>query len=248
MKICLLCSNLQRSWQNKTKQNFPLYNETNSKGSTKNHVAFQITRDKFKLVFVFKRCNDGVICSSQKQLVISLSSQHNDQAVSTAEHAKPDIILHYNKSKGAVDNADKMLKEFPCHKISKRWPFVFFIHIINVCALNAYVFYQMKFPNTALTRLKFVKDLGSELVKPAIKTGANPPRTGILLSVQAAMASVIGPLPQQVSPPIPANSGKGKKIAGHSAQDRKTPNIVLNVRYALHTFALSMQNPMKQLI
>ena len=143
--------------------------------------------------------------------VVLLSSQHNDQAVSTAEHVKPDIILDYNKSKGAVDSADKMLKEFSCHRISKRRPFVVLTHIINVCALNAYVLYQKKLPNTAMATLKFLKDLGFKLVKPAIKTRANPPRTGVPLSVQAAMASVIGLLPQQVPPPIPANSGKRKK-------------------------------------
>ena len=104
-----------------------------------------------------------------------------------------------------------MLKEFFCHRISKRWPFVVLTHIINVCALNTYVIYQKKLPNTALTRFNFLKDLGSELVKPAIKTRANPPRTGIPLSVQAAMASVISLLPQQVPPPIQANSGKKKR-------------------------------------
>ena len=143
--------------------------------------------------------------------IILPSSQHNDQAVSTAEHAKPDITLDYNKSKCAVDGADKTLKKFSCHRISKRWTYVFLTRVINVCALNAYVLYQKKFPNTALTRLNFLKDLGSELVKPAIKTRANPPRTRIPLSVQAAMASVIGPLPQQVPSPIPANSGKRKR-------------------------------------
>ena len=143
--------------------------------------------------------------------VILLSSQHNHQVVSTAELAKPDIILNHNKSKCAVDGADKTLKEFSCHRISKRWTFVLITRIINVCALNAYVLYQKKFPNTALTRLNFLKDLGFELVKPAIKTRVNPSRTGVPLSVQAAMASVIGPLPQQVPPPIPANSGKRKR-------------------------------------
>ena len=163
-------------------------------------------------LFLFSR--DAMIISyvpRKNKSVILLSSQHNGQAVSTAEHAKPDIILDYNKYEGAVDSADKMLKEFSCYRISKRWPFVLLTHIINVCALNVYVLYQKKFPNTALTRLNFLKDLGSELVKPAIKTRANPPRTGIPWSVQAAMASVIGPLQQQVPPPMPANSGKGKR-------------------------------------
>ena len=90
---------------------------------------------------------------SKNESVILLSSQQNNQAVSTAEHAKPDIILDYNKSKGALDSADKMLKEFSCHRISKRWLFVLLTHIINVCALNAYVLCQKKFSNTALTRL-----------------------------------------------------------------------------------------------
>ena len=42
-------------------------------------------------------------------------------------------------------------------------------------------------------------------------TRANPPRTGIPLSVQAAMASVIGPLPQLALPNVPSHSGKGKR-------------------------------------
>ena len=143
--------------------------------------------------------------------VILLSSQHSDHAVSTAEHAKPDIILDYNKSKGAVGSADKMLKEFFRHRISKRWPFVLLTHVINVCALNAYLLYKKKYPNTSLTRLNFLKELGSELVKSAIKTRANPPRTGIPTSVQAAMGTVIGLLPQQVQTPGAANSRTGKR-------------------------------------
>ena len=35
-----------------------------------------------------------------------------------------------------------------------------------------------------------------------------------------------------------------KEIVVHSVQKRKTQNIVLNVCYALHSFALNIQNPM----
>ena len=126
-----------------------------------NSSLFLFSRDAMMVSYVLRK----------NKSVILLSSQHNDQAVSIAEHTKPDIILNYNKFKGAVDSADKMLKEFSCRRISKRWPFVLLTHIITVCSLNAYVLYQKKFPNTALTRLNFLKDLGSELVKPAIKRG-----------------------------------------------------------------------------
>ena len=48
-------------------------------------------------------------------------------------------------------------------------------------------------------------------MRPAIKATSNPPRAGIPLSVQAATALIVGPLPQQVPLPTPANSGKGKR-------------------------------------
>ena len=77
----------------------------------------------------------------KNKTVILLSSQHSNHSISTSEHGKPDIILDYNKSKGAVDSADKMLKAFSCHRISKRWPLILLTHIINVSALNAYLLY-----------------------------------------------------------------------------------------------------------
>ena len=117
-----------------------------SKSREVNSSLFLLLRDAIMVSYV----------PCKNKAVILLSSQHNDQAVSTAEHAKPDIILNYNKSKGVVDSADKMLKEFSCLRISKRWPFVFLTHIINVCALNAIVLYQKKFLNKALTRVNFL--------------------------------------------------------------------------------------------
>ena len=104
-----------------------------------------------------------------------------------------------------------MLKEFSCHRISRRWPFVLLTHVLNVSALNAYLLYKKKFLNSLLTRLNFVKKLGNELIKPAIKTKAKPPRTGIPTSVQATMTAVIGPLPRQVQTPNTATSRTGKR-------------------------------------
>ena len=81
-----------------------------SKSREINSSLFLFLRDAMMMSYVPRK----------NKSVILLSNQHNNQAVSTAEHAKPDIILDYNKSKGAVDNADKMFKEFSCHRISKR--------------------------------------------------------------------------------------------------------------------------------
>ena len=67
----------------------------------------------------------------KNKAVVLLSSQHCEESASTLDHAKPNIILDYNNTKGTVDSADKMLKEFSCHRISKRWPFVLLTHIIQ---------------------------------------------------------------------------------------------------------------------
>ena len=53
---------------------------------------------------------------AKNKAVAPLSSQHYDQSISTLVHAKPTIILNYNKTKDAVDSADKMLQEFSCHE------------------------------------------------------------------------------------------------------------------------------------
>ena len=100
MTISLLRSNLQRSWRNK-KQNFVGYNKTNSKGSTKNHVAFQITRGEFKLVFAFKRCNDGVICSHLAKTNLLFCN-----------------LVNITIRQLALQNMHT-LKEFSCQRISK---------------------------------------------------------------------------------------------------------------------------------
>ena len=61
--------------------------------------------------------------SRKNKSVILLSCQHNDHPVSTAEHAKPDIILDYNKSKGTVDSANKMLKRIFLSQNLKKWSY-----------------------------------------------------------------------------------------------------------------------------
>ena len=69
-----------------------------SKSREVNSSLFLFLRDPMMVSYVPRK----------NKSVILLSSQHNDQAVSTAEHAKPDIILDYNKSKGAVDSAQQI--------------------------------------------------------------------------------------------------------------------------------------------
>ena len=79
---------------------------------------------------------------AKNKAVVLLSSQHHDQSISTLEHIEPIIILDYNRTKGAVESVDKMLKEFSDHGILNRWAFVLLKRINNVYILDAYVLYK----------------------------------------------------------------------------------------------------------
>ena len=73
-----------------------------SKSRKLNSGLFLFSRDAMMVSYVPRK----------NKSVILLSSQHNDQAVSTAENAKPVIILDYNKSKGALIVLTRCSKSF----------------------------------------------------------------------------------------------------------------------------------------
>ena len=137
----------------------------------------------------------------KNRAVILLSSHYQTASVSSSETKKPTVILDYNATKGAL--ADKMLKEFSCHRISKRWLVVLLAHLINVGTLNAYVLFKQKYAESSMTRLDFLKELSVALVTTAMQTRASFPRIRINSSVQDVMRDVLGDLPPQ---PLSASS------------------------------------------
>ena len=79
--------------------------------------------------------------------MILLSTHHHDKTVSSEENnSKSEIILHYNKTKGAVDIGDKMTRGYSCVRGTRRWPFRIFMEMIDIAALNAYILYTQRFP------------------------------------------------------------------------------------------------------
>ncbi|XP_003369100.1 piggyBac transposable element-derived protein 4 [Trichinella spiralis] len=50
--------------------------------------------------------------------VLVLSTMHNDNRVSDGKGSKPDIILHYNNTKGGVDNLDKMTSTYSSQRMT----------------------------------------------------------------------------------------------------------------------------------
>ena len=80
--------------------------------------------------------------------------------------------MHYNKTKGGVDNADKMTTLYTCAKPTRRWPFRVFMDLIDIAALNAYVIWKNKFPewkkHDRSNRQKFLRQLSIELASPNV--------------------------------------------------------------------------------
>lgn len=112
------------------------------------------------------------IYKKKNKLIHVLSSQHQDTSISDREDKKPLMILDYNATKGAVDNADKLIGEYSTVRGTRRWPLRLFMHIIDVCALNALIIYKIKNLPKKLTnhyRKYFLVSLGKDLTLPQIK-------------------------------------------------------------------------------
>jgi len=90
-------------------------------------------------VFLFPRRKDaGIVYSyipKRGKNVILMSTMIHDER----EDKKPGIILHYNRTKGAVDNVDELVKTYSCRRNSRRWPMIFFQNLLNIAVYNAAV-------------------------------------------------------------------------------------------------------------
>jgi len=76
--------------------------------------------------------------------------------------SKPEIILEYNKNKGAVDKLDMQISFSETTRKTKKWYKKLFYHILDVSVYNAYILYQSNNKKTlelSEFRLEVIKDL-----------------------------------------------------------------------------------------
>lgn len=87
---------------------------------------------------LFLFCQDVAMVSyvpKKGKLVHALSTQHSDVNVSEDDNLNPVMILDYNRTKGGIDNADKMICEFTCATRTARLPLRLFMNIIDINVL-----------------------------------------------------------------------------------------------------------------
>jgi hypothetical protein len=91
-----------------------------------------------KFIFLDGLAEFSYILKKNKRVRV-LSTQFLDDSVSDESHKNPSMILEYNRSKGGVDNADKLVREYSCARRTSRWPLRLFMNMFDIGALNAFI-------------------------------------------------------------------------------------------------------------
>ena len=85
---------------------------------------------------------------ARNKTVIHPSSQHHDNTCTgEKKDDKPEIIMHYNATKSAVDVLDKLVKEYVFTRSTRCWPLKLFLSLIDIACVNAFVLWMLKYPN-----------------------------------------------------------------------------------------------------
>ncbi|KAK7120985.1 hypothetical protein R3I94_020837 [Phoxinus phoxinus] len=120
-------------------------------------------------------------CPRKNKNVLLMSTLHRNAEISSKEHKKPEIILDYNKTKGGVDNLDKLVATYTCQRKTMRWPMVIFFNMLDVSAYNSLVLWTAIDPmwnkNKNFKRRLFLEELGEALVTPFMQRRQGIPRT-----------------------------------------------------------------------
>ena len=99
------------------------------------------------------------------------------------------MILDYNKTKSAVDNLDKLVREYRCLRTSRRWPLTLFLDFIDIAGHNAFCAWSDHEPNYRVENLidaDFLMQLAEDLVKALIDGRTRNP-VGIQEPILAAI-------------------------------------------------------------
>lgn len=140
-------------------------------------VEFLPNRVKKEGSTMFGFQNDVTLASHVPKVgkaVLFLSTMHHSDNVITDPIKKPisEINKFYNGTNGGVDTMDQMVHEYMTKRKTNRWPFAFFMNLLDVSNIAAYILWCKKFPlwnvKKKNKRNLFLRELGEELVMDQI--------------------------------------------------------------------------------
>lgn len=158
--------------------------------------AHNYISDKYflQILHFVKRRRCVLMFQKKKKAVIMLSTMHFTPSIESTLTAKPEIIKYYNKTKGGVDNMDKLLGEYTCKRRTSRWPLSLFFNAIDVAALASYIIYMehnIEFTSTDRRR-HFLKDLSLQLSMENIKQRAKNSKVMAKAHTRTAIDIILG--------------------------------------------------------
>lgn len=153
---------------------------------------FQARGDRLAQSSVFGFTKSTTLVSyvpKPRKAVILLSTMHHDNSVDQSIANKPEIIIHYNSTKGAVDTLDQEVHQYMCKRRTNRWPFAFFMNCLDVCGIAAFIIWTQTYPDwnkkCNARRRKFLTDISEELALDHI---ARRPTSGLHRSTVSAIS------------------------------------------------------------
>ena len=137
---------------------------------------------------------------------------------------KPQIILDYNRTKGAVDSIDKLVRTYSVIRKSRRWPMVVFGNLIYryLAAYNAYVIFshvhsEYEAGKSHRRRLFLGEKLALDLVRDAV-AAKDAPAVAVAPVDSALTASKTSPLQELSQECGQENCGNMLKVQSCSLQ------------------------------
>ena len=156
-----------------------------------------------------------------------LSSKHHNAFVDK-KTGKPNIILEYNKTKGAVDTVDQMCHKYTVKRGTRRWSLCVFYGMIDIAGLNGLVLWKHKNPdwnpNKRYKRRLFIEELGMGLVSPLLDFRSTTSKT-LHKDIRNALAVFGYPLIEEEPQELDESSIQTKRkrcSICHFSEDRKT--------------------------
>ena len=136
--------------------------------------------EPFSSVFAFTR-DATLVCYAAKKnrSVTLLSTAHGPPDVDEGGRArKPLAVLAYNRTKGGVDNLDKLVAAYSCRRATKRWPVAVFHNMLDVSAYNGLVLWRDLEPRDSRrdSRRLFLERVGRDMVFPLLARRVALPR------------------------------------------------------------------------
>lgn len=167
----------------------------------------------------------------KNRCVVMLSTLHHDKTINPQMENKPDIILDYNVTKGAVDTLDKLCCQYSTKRGTRRWPLSMFFTLLDISVHNSSVIWLDKYPDWSSyprsrrsdVRRLFILKLGKSLCIPWIETRKVTPTIALQPSVKRALEYVKGkPVKKAKRDTQQMSSCKGRCHKCSRQKDNKT--------------------------